>query len=198
MQYLNMFLNLYMLEMGLLPPIEENQGYVVILEFFIFCQVTIDVTSPEAGVIQKVIYWLACILLFCLLPWQVHGFYFLCTLGKDKILNVNVGYYIKINCWQFVAKEGDTVEPGTKIAIISKSAEGVAPVAPSEKASEKAVLQPSPPSEKSEEKQKPKVETAPVTAKPKAPSTPPPKRSATEPQLPPKERERRVSLFLFY
>ena len=148
---------------------------------------TIDVTSPEAGVIQKVIYWLACILLFCLLPWQVHGFYFLCTLGKDKILNVNVGYYIKINCWQFVAKEGDTVEPGTKIAIISKSAEGVAPVAPSEKASEKAVLQPSPPSEKSEEKQKPK-----------APSTPPPKRSATEPQLPPKERERRVSLFLFY
>lgn len=65
---LNMFLNLYMLEMGLLPPIEENQGYIVILEFFIFCQVTIDVTSPEAGVIQKVIYWLACILLFCLLP----------------------------------------------------------------------------------------------------------------------------------
>ena len=37
MQYLNMFLNLYMLEMGLLPPIEENQGYIVILEFFIFC-----------------------------------------------------------------------------------------------------------------------------------------------------------------
>lgn len=54
--------------MGLLPPIEENQGYIVILEFFIFCQVTIDVTSPEAGVIQKVIYWLAWILLFCLLP----------------------------------------------------------------------------------------------------------------------------------
>lgn len=113
-------------------------------------------------------------------------------------MNVNVGFYIKINCWQFVAKQGDTVEPGTKIAIISKSAEGVAPVAPSEKASEKAVSQPSPPSEKVEEKQKPKVETAPVTAKPKAPSTPPPKRSATEPQLPPKERERRVSLFLFY
>ncbi|XP_050246863.1 dihydrolipoyllysine-residue succinyltransferase component of 2-oxoglutarate dehydrogenase complex 2, mitochondrial isoform X2 [Quercus robur] len=110
-------------------------------------KVTIDVTSPEAGVIQK-----------------------------------------------FVAKEGDTVEPGTKIAIISKSAEGVAPVAPSEKASEKAVSQPSPPSEKSEEKQKPKVETAPVTAKPKAPSTPPPKHSATEPQLPPKERERRVPM----
>ncbi|KAM3744193.1 hypothetical protein ACB098_06G033900 [Castanea mollissima] len=110
-------------------------------------KVTIDVTSPEAGVIQK-----------------------------------------------FVAKEGDTVEPGTKIAIISKSAEGVAPVAPSEKASEKAVSQPSPPSEKVEEKQKPKVETAPDTARPKAPSTPPPKRSATEPQLPPKERERRVPM----
>lgn len=56
-------------------------------------KVTIDVTSPEAGVIQK-----------------------------------------------FVAKEGDTVEPGFKVAIISKSGEGVESVdhvAPSEKPSEK-------------------------------------------------------------
>jgi 2-oxoglutarate dehydrogenase E2 component (dihydrolipoamide succinyltransferase) len=110
-------------------------------------KVTIDVTSPEAGVILK-----------------------------------------------FVAKEGDTVEPGTKIAIISKSGEGVAHVAPSEKASEKAVSQPSPPSEKIEEKQKPKPETATITEKPKAPSPPPPKHTATEPQLPPKERERRVPM----
>ncbi|KAK9269634.1 hypothetical protein L1049_001411 [Liquidambar formosana] len=112
-------------------------------------KVTIDVASPEAGVIQK-----------------------------------------------FVAKEGDTVEPGTKIAVISKSGEGVTHVAPSEKPSEKAASQPSPPSEKvSEEKPKPKVETAPVMEKPKGPSPPPPKRSATEPQLPPKERERRGCSF---
>ncbi|GFZ21980.1 dihydrolipoamide succinyltransferase [Actinidia rufa] len=112
-------------------------------------KVTIDVTSPEAGVIQK-----------------------------------------------FVAKEGDTVEPGTKIAVISKSGEGVAHVAPSEETSEKAASQPPPPAEKSEEdKQKPKkVESTSVIEKPKASSAPPPKHSATEPQLPPKERERRVPM----
>ncbi|XAR56708.1 Dihydrolipoyllysine-residue succinyltransferase [Bertholletia excelsa] len=110
-------------------------------------KVTIDVASPEAGVIQK-----------------------------------------------FVAKEGDTVEPGTKIAVISKSAEGVDHVAPSEKPSEKAASQP-PQAEKSEDtKPKPKVESTPVTEKPKVVSPAPPKRSATEPQLPPKERERRVPM----
>ena len=88
------------------------------------------------------------------------------------------------------------MEPGTKIAVISKSAEGVAHVAPSEEASEKAATPPSPTAEKIEEKQKPKVETSPITEKRKAPSPQPPKHSATEPQLPPKERERRVSLFL--
>lgn len=98
--------------------------------------------------------------------------------------------------WQLVAKEGDTVEPGTKIAVISKSGEDVAHVAPSEKIPEKAAPKP-PPAEKEKEKPQPKVETAPVTEKPKAPSPPPPKRTATEPQLPPKERERRVSLFWF-
>ena len=57
-------------------------------------KVTIDVVSPEAGVIQK-----------------------------------------------FVAKEGETVEPGVKIAIISKSGEGVEQAAPSEKASSQSNLQ---------------------------------------------------------
>ncbi|KAI8552856.1 hypothetical protein RHMOL_Rhmol06G0300500 [Rhododendron molle] len=111
--------------------------------------VTIDVASPEAGVIQE-----------------------------------------------YVAKEGDTVEPGTKIAVISKSAEGVTHVSPSEKTSEKADSKPPPPTEKSkEDKQKPKVESTPVIEKPKTTSgPPPPKRSATEPQLPPKERERRVPM----
>lgn len=112
-------------------------------------KVTIDVASPEAGVIQK-----------------------------------------------FLAKEGETVEPGTKIAVISKSGEGATHVAPSESAGEKAASPP-PPAEKVEEKQKPKAEAAPAAEKPKAPSPPPPpppKRSATEPQLPPKDRERRIPM----
>ncbi|PQQ14641.1 dihydrolipoyllysine-residue succinyltransferase component of 2-oxoglutarate dehydrogenase complex 2 mitochondrial [Prunus yedoensis var. nudiflora] len=109
-------------------------------------KVTIDVVSPQAGVIQK-----------------------------------------------FVAKEGETVEPGFKIAIISKSGEGIEQVAPSD-------AQPEPPKEKeSAEKQVPKAEPAPVketTAQPKAkaPSPPSPKRVASEPQLPPKDRERRVPM----
>ncbi|OMO83494.1 Biotin/lipoyl attachment [Corchorus capsularis] len=85
---------------------------------------------------------------------------------------------------EYVAKEGDTVEPGTKIAVISKSAEGVAPA---EKKSEKAASKPSPVETVA------KVEAAPA-AKPKAPSPPPPKQTATEPVLPPKERERRVPM----
>ncbi|XP_038897720.1 dihydrolipoyllysine-residue succinyltransferase component of 2-oxoglutarate dehydrogenase complex 2, mitochondrial isoform X1 [Benincasa hispida] len=105
-------------------------------------KVTIDVTSPGAGIIQK-----------------------------------------------FVAKEGDTVEPGTKVAVISKSGEGVTHVAPSEKTSEQAAPQAAP----AEKIEKPKAETT-VSEKPKAPSPPPPKRSATEPQLPPKDRERRVPM----
>ncbi|KAL5737592.1 hypothetical protein ACOSP7_030353 [Xanthoceras sorbifolium] len=95
---------------------------------------------------------------------------------------------------EFVVKEGETVEPGTKIAVISKSGEGVAHVAPSEKIPDKAASKPSPAEKTSEEKPKAKVESAPVMEKPKPPSTPPPKRSATEPQLPPKERERRVPM----
>ncbi|XP_042474863.1 dihydrolipoyllysine-residue succinyltransferase component of 2-oxoglutarate dehydrogenase complex 2, mitochondrial-like [Macadamia integrifolia] len=112
-------------------------------------KVTIDVASPEAGVIQK-----------------------------------------------FVASEGDTVEPGTKIAVISKSGEGITQAAPSEEEKpKKEAPQPSHPAGKdSADKQKPKAESAPVKEKPKAPSPPPPKASATEPQLPPKERERRVPM----
>lgn len=88
------------------------------------------------------------------------------------------------------------MEPGTKIAVISKSAEVVAQVSPSEKTSERAAFSPSPPPTENIEKQKQKLETAPVTEKPKSSSPPPPKHTATEPQLPPKERERRVSIFL--
>ncbi|KAF9590437.1 hypothetical protein IFM89_035272 [Coptis chinensis] len=109
-------------------------------------KVTIDVASPESGVIQK-----------------------------------------------FVANEGDTVEPGTKIAVISKSAEGVSHAAPSEEKSVKDTPKPVPSAEKvNVDKKTPKVETA-VKQTPKAPP-PPSKTSATEPILPPKDRERRVPM----
>lgn len=94
-------------------------------------------------------------------------------------------------CLQFVAKEGDTVEPGTKVAIITKSAEGATHVAHSDdKSSEKSPPPPPPAAEEKKEKPAPKVETKPATAKPVGP--PPPRAGASEPQLPPKERERRV------
>lgn len=93
-----------------------------------------------------------------------------------------------------MANEGDTVEPGTKIAVISKSSEVVAHVAPSENIPEKTAFQPVENIE--EDKQKPKVETTSINQKSKQSSSPPPKRSATEPQLPPKEGERRVCVFL--
>ncbi|KAL8151247.1 hypothetical protein V2J09_021055 [Rumex salicifolius] len=107
-------------------------------------KVTIEVVSPESGVIQK-----------------------------------------------FVAKEGDTVEPGTKIAVISKG-ETITHVAPSEPPTTKP-----PPSQ--QETKEAKQETPPLekpkpeVASPKAPS-PPPRNSPAEPQLPPKERERRVPM----
>ncbi|WZZ89546.1 hypothetical protein YC2023_118125 [Brassica napus] len=90
---------------------------------------------------------------------------------------------------EFLVKEGDTVEPGNKVAIISKSADAVSHVAPSEKIPEKAAPKPSPAEE-------PKVESTKVAEKPKASSPPPPptKQSAKEPQLPPKDRERRVPM----
>lgn len=106
-------------------------------------KVTIDVTSPESGVIVKLL-----------------------------------------------ANEGDTVEPGHKIAIISRSADATTHVAPSETAPEKPAPKPTQNVSEPEEKKAPKVETT-KTEKPKAPA---PQSSPSEPQLPPKERERRVPM----
>ncbi|KAF4372178.1 hypothetical protein G4B88_016234, partial [Cannabis sativa] len=93
---------------------------------------------------------------------------------------------------KLLANEGDTVEPGIKVAAISKSGEG-APIASS---SEKAVSQTPPPS-----KEAPKTETTPIKEAKKESSPPPPKSKGlppppkpTEPQLPPKDRERRVPM----
>lgn len=89
-----------------------------------------------------------------------------------------------------MAKEGDTVEPGVKIAAISKLGEGAA----------EAASHSSPPEAKGETP--PKAETAPIKditqepspAQPKTKAPSPPRPTASEPQLPPKDRERRVSL----
>lgn len=84
------------------------------------------------------------------------------------------------------------MEPGTKIAVISKSGEGAPAthVAPSEE----APPQPPPQQAAKEEKPIPNVEVAPpAKEKVKTPSSPP-KTMASEPQLPPKDRERRVSV----
>ncbi|KAK1282390.1 hypothetical protein QJS10_CPB22g00569 [Acorus calamus] len=108
-------------------------------------KVTVDISSPEAGVIQK-----------------------------------------------FLANEGDTVTPGTKVAIITKGSEGVTHVAPSEEKSDKSTHQPSLPAKKSDV-QKEKVEAI-TSEKPKAPPPPTPKPMVSEPQLPPKDRERRVPM----
>ncbi|KAG0502722.1 hypothetical protein HPP92_002794 [Vanilla planifolia] len=116
-------------------------------------KVTIDVVSPEAGIIE-----------------------------------------------QFVAKEGDTVTPGTKVAFISKSASSDTHVAPSEEKSDQVVSTPvakEVDSQKTdletEMKGKPKVEVE-IKDKPKVLAAAPPKPSASEPQLPPKERETRVPM----
>ncbi|PAN06187.1 hypothetical protein PAHAL_1G245000 [Panicum hallii] len=108
-------------------------------------KVTIDVASPEAGVIEK-----------------------------------------------FIASEGDTVTPGTKVAVISKSAvPNEAHVSPPEETSWKET--PLPPEEKDNTEEKsPKVE--PVKKQEPKLTTPPLKSSSSEPQLPPKDRERRVPM----
>ncbi|KAI3443412.1 hypothetical protein Pfo_000077 [Paulownia fortunei] len=95
-------------------------------------KVTIDVNSPEAGVIQK-----------------------------------------------FIAKEGDTVEPGTKVAIISKSGEGVTHVAPSDEKQPEKAAPPSSPAEEKKEKPTPEIEKTPIAEKPKG-SPPPPKPSDSQ------------------
>ncbi|CAN6278663.1 unnamed protein product [Urochloa humidicola] len=109
-------------------------------------KVTIDVASPEAGVIEK-----------------------------------------------FIASEGDTVTPGTKVAVISKSAiPNEAHVSPPEETSQKETPPP-PPAEKDKvEEKSPKVE--PVKKQEPKLTTPPLKSSPSEPQLPPKERERQVPM----
>ncbi|KAJ9170062.1 hypothetical protein P3X46_018197 [Hevea brasiliensis] len=114
-------------------------------------KVTIDVASPEAGVIQKL-----------------------------------------------VAKEGETVEPGTKIAVISKSAEAVTQTAPQEKAAPET---PPPAKKESEKTQTPTAKASSSKETKRAPSAPQPAAKApspppkpTEPQLPPKDRERRVPM----
>ncbi|KAL4380505.1 hypothetical protein AHAS_Ahas04G0040200 [Arachis hypogaea] len=116
-------------------------------------KVTIDVNSPEAGIIQKL-----------------------------------------------VAKEGDVVQPGIKIAVISKSGEGVAHVASSEKVTSKPPPESSPAEKKTVTEELPKAKPS----SPKASSRPssatdaqaaqPSKSSVKEPQLPPKERERRIPM----
>jgi 2-oxoglutarate dehydrogenase E2 component (dihydrolipoamide succinyltransferase) len=91
-----------------------------------------------------------------------------------------------ISALQFTASEGDTVTPGTKIAMISKSAassEAHAP--PSEETSQKETPPPPPPEKPKVQEKPPKVESVKTQASKLA--------SPSEPQLPPKERERRVT-----
>ncbi|XP_031491849.1 dihydrolipoyllysine-residue succinyltransferase component of 2-oxoglutarate dehydrogenase complex 2, mitochondrial-like [Nymphaea colorata] len=93
---------------------------------------------------------------------------------------------------RFVAKKGDIVVPGTKIAIISKS--GVAESdAPTKEESPEDVPPPPPSTAAQTVEKKQPSEGHTVVKSP--PSSPPiSKTSPTEPQLPPKERERRVPM----
>ncbi|KAL0905152.1 hypothetical protein M5K25_027336 [Dendrobium thyrsiflorum] len=115
-------------------------------------KVTIDVVSPEAGVIEK-----------------------------------------------FVAKEGDTVTPGTKIAFISKSDSSDTHVTPSEKPVQDIPKPGAKEADKAKSiveeqiKEKPDVATE-IKEKTRVTSPAAPKLTASEPQLPPKERERRVPM----
>ncbi|KAL1199019.1 Dihydrolipoyllysine-residue succinyltransferase component of 2-oxoglutarate dehydrogenase complex 2 [Cardamine amara subsp. amara] len=114
----------------------------------------------------------------------------------DKV-TIDVASPVAGTIEKFVAKEGDTVEPGFKIAVISQSSGAATQVKESEKKPEETK-----PEEK-EEKPKPvaeappspKVETSPPKEKPRAPPPPPASgQSPREPQLPPKDRERRVPM----
>lgn len=53
MQYLTVFESFYSYH-GIFSPAEQKKDMMLMLVFLIFHQVTIDVASPEAGVIQKV------------------------------------------------------------------------------------------------------------------------------------------------
>lgn len=103
---------------------------------------------------------------------------------------------------KFVAKEGDTVVPGTKVAIISKSADGAKPVVAEKEKQAPQPSQPLPSADKKvaeKAKRLPSAEPVEAVAKDKVatPSTavsPKASPSPSEPQLPPKERERRVPI----
>ncbi|THG14676.1 hypothetical protein TEA_004746 [Camellia sinensis var. sinensis] len=117
-------------------------------------KVTIDVASPEAGVIQKVKYGLR----------QRKGILW------NQVLRL-LSFQSPMKVWPMLLHLRRHL---TKLLLNHRLL-----------------------AEKSEEdKKKPKVESAPVIEKPKATSAaaPAPKRAATEPQLPPKERERRVPM----
>jgi outer membrane biosynthesis protein TonB len=143
-------------------------------------QVTIDVSSPEAGVIEKVT------AVSHILCFQI---YFACPASNLNCIFSSMVTLLSsdhISALQFTASEGDTVTPGTKIAMISKSAassEAHAP--PSEETSQKETPPPPPPEKPKVQEKPPKVESVKTQASKLA--------SPSEPQLPPKERERRVT-----
>ncbi|KAI8558280.1 hypothetical protein RHMOL_Rhmol04G0078700 [Rhododendron molle] len=100
---------------------------------------------------------------------------------------------------EFVAKEGDTVEPGMKIAFISKSGEDGEDAKHTSLAEESPPppppLPPPPPREKEQvEKQIPKAEISLRKQEDKLPNPPAPIPTASVPQLPPRDRERRVPM----
>lgn len=98
---------------------------------------------------------------------------------------------------QLTAKQGDTVTPGTKVAILAKGKGGGAPA-------QKQAPKPEAPAKKQEASSPPKPK--PLAAEAPPPPRPRPAESAapgpsrasiSEPQLPPKDRERRVSVVFF-
>ncbi|XP_006417301.2 dihydrolipoyllysine-residue succinyltransferase component of 2-oxoglutarate dehydrogenase complex 2, mitochondrial isoform X1 [Eutrema salsugineum] len=113
----------------------------------------------------------------------------------DKV-TIDVASPVAGTIEKLVAKEGDTVEPGFKIAVISQSSGAATQAKVSEKMPEETK------SDKKEEKPKPvaeappspKVETSPPKEKSRAPTPPASGPSPREPQLPPKDRERRVPM----
>lgn len=98
---------------------------------------------------------------------------------------------------KFIAKEGDTVVPGTKVAVISTSADGATPKGEKKKSTPQS-SQELPDANVKKPKPPPAAPAAPAEEAPKdkvaAPAAPPPKASPLELQLPPKDRERRVPM----
>ncbi|CAH2038210.1 unnamed protein product [Thlaspi arvense] len=110
----------------------------------------------------------------------------------DKV-TIDVASPVSGTIDKILAKEGDTVEPGFKIAVISQSSGATTQAKESEKKPEE--IKP----EKKEEKPKPVAEGPPPSPpkdKSRAPPPPPPVSgpSPREPQLPPKDRERRIPM----